>query len=269
MYVAIDIGGTKTLVVIHDAKGKRIGEIKFLTSQDYEKFLSDLTENVAKLSTNNILHVVAAVPGLIDRTTGVVRVFGNLPWRDTPIRDDLARIFDTKVTIENDSRLAGLGAALPLKDRYRNIFFVTVSTGIGGALISEGKIVTPVQDMEIGKMPIEYEGSVQKWEEFASGRAIVATYGKLASEINDPKIWREIGLKIGYGLAVVISAFQPDVIVFGGGAGKYADKFIPAVREYMTVNLHAIVKHPDLLTAQNPEEVVIYGCYEFAKQHTQ
>lgn len=267
MFAAVDVGGTKTLIAVFNMGGEKIEEIKFPTSQNYEEFLSDLANNVAKLSTQEIQYAVAAVPGLIDRKTGLVIALGNLPWRDKPIKDDLANALHAEVTIENDARLAGLGAAYSIKDTYKNILYLTISTGIGGALISNGKIVEAVQDMEVGKIPLQFEGRLQHWEEFASGRAIVATYGKRASEIEDSKIWHEIGLKIGYGTAVASSTIQPDAIVFGGGAGKYAENFIPTVREYMEANMHANAKRPKLLTAQNPEEVVIYGCYELAKQN--
>lgn len=266
MYIAVDLGGTKTLVAVFDTGGKKIEETKFPTPKSYEEFLGDLANNVAKLSTHEIQHVVASVPGLINRNTGVVYALGNLPWKDKSIRDDIKKVFQADVSIENDARLAGLGAAQPLKESYKDILYITVSTGIGGALISDGKIVEAVQDMELGKIPLQFEGSLLHWEEFASGRAIVATYGKRASEIEDPKIWHEIGLKIGYGTAIASATLQPEVIVFGGGAGQYADKFIPTVQEYMEKNLHADCKRPKLLTAQNAEEVGIYGCYELARQ---
>ncbi len=267
MFVAVDIGGTKILVAVFNTSGEKTEEIKFATPVNYEEFLKDLSENVAKLSTKEFIRVVVAVPGLIDRKTGVVFALGNLPWQNIPIRDDLAKVFATEITIENDCRLAGLGAAQPLKNTYENILYITISTGINGALISDGKIVKATQDMEAGKIPLQFEGLLQHWEEFASGRAIVATYGKRASEIEDPELWREIGLKIGYGTAIVSSIIQPDVIVFGGGAGQYAERFIPTVREYMDAHLHADAKRPKLLTAQNPEEAVIYGCYELARQY--
>lgn len=268
MYLAVDIGGTKTLVAVFDKTGVLSEQLKFATPIDYDDFITVLAANVASLTTKSFEVVCMAIPGLINRETGVVHSLGNLPWMDKPIRSDVSNALNgAKVLIENDSKLAGLAAAQPLKDTFENILYVTVSTGINGGLIANGKIVEADQDMEIGKIPLEFEGSIQKWEDFASGRAIVATYGKRASDIDDPKIWHEIGLKIGYGLAIVSSTIQPDVIVFGGGAGKYAEKFIPTIQEYMNTNLHPNSKHPKLLIAKNPEEVVIYGCYEFARQH--
>lgn len=260
MYGAIDIGGTKTLIAVFDPNGNKMEEVKFATSEDYQQFLKDLTDNVAQLSTKQLLGFVVAVPGLLDRENGVVKALGNLPWRNKPIRDDISSIVHTPVTIENDSRLAGLGAAQPLKSTFKNILYLTVSTGIGGALISDGQIVKPLEDMEVGKIPVMFDGKIQHWEDFAAGRAVVTNYGKRASEIDDSEAWQEIGQKLAYGTAIISSTIQPDVIVFGGGVGQFADKFIPTIQAYMDDHLHPIAKHPEMVTAQHPEETVINGC---------
>ncbi len=265
MYLAVDIGGSKTLIATFDAGGKLLEQLKFPTPQDYEEFIRELASNVARLTTRDFALVCIAVPGFINREEGTLHSLGNLPWVDKPIRNDIANFIQTKVMIENDTRLAGLHEGLALRDAYQNILYITISTGINGALIADGKIVKAVQDMEVGKIPLQYEGTIQKWEDFASGRAIVATYGKRAEQIDDPHLWHEIGEKIAYGVAIASSTIQPDVIVFGGGAGKHADKFIPAVQAYMEANLHANAKRPHLQTAKDPELAVIYGCYELAR----
>lgn len=270
MYLAVDIGGTKTLLAVFDKDGTKLEELKFQTPKDYNDFIKELGKSIAALTVKEFELACMAIPGLINRETGVVHALGNLPWMDKPIRDDVSAVLGgQKVIIENDTRLAGLHEALKISESFKNILYITVSTGISGALISEGKIVKPTQDMEAGKIPLQFEGSLQHWEDFASGRAIVATYGKRASEIEEPATWLEIGLKIGYGTAIVNSIIQPDVIVFGGGAGKYAEKFIPAVQEYMELHMHANVKRPKLLPARNPEEAVIYGCYEMLMQEVE
>jgi predicted NBD/HSP70 family sugar kinase len=70
MYMAIDIGGTKTLIAVFGDEGQIIEQIKFLTPSDYTRFKDDLSDNVAKLSTKNFSTVVVAVPGRINRDTG-------------------------------------------------------------------------------------------------------------------------------------------------------------------------------------------------------
>jgi predicted NBD/HSP70 family sugar kinase len=117
-------------------------------------------------------------------------------------------------------------------------------------------------------MPLLHNGAIDHWEDFAGGRGIVETNGKRASEITDPTAWEQIGLKLSYGIGAVCSVVQPDVIVFGGGAGQFADKFTPTIAAYLEKELHPVVRRPKaFLTATHKEDGVIYGCYELLKQH--
>ncbi len=269
MYLGIDIGGTKTLVAVLSDEGKIVQEAKFSSNHDYQTFLSELGNELQKFDLSAVTACCAAVPGLLDREKGIEIALGNLPWINQYIMRDISQLINgLPVLIENDTRLAGLYEARLLKDEYEKVLYFTISTGIGGALINKGGIVRILQDTEMGKSPLLHDGKVQHWEDFAGGRGVVSKFGKKASEINDPEAWKIIGKNIGYGVAVMCSVLQPEAVVFGGGVGAYADKFIPTVKAYLDDNLHAVVRHPKaLLTAKLPEEAVIYGCYELAKDH--
>ncbi len=268
MFLAIDIGGTKTIAACFDAGGNLQDKIKFPTPKDYAEFISAVEENVAKLSTKNFIAAGVAVPGLLSREKGIVYALGNLPWANQKIRDDIsAKVNNIPVVIENDARLAGLSEALLLKDKYRDVLYMTVSTGIGGAFVEQGKIVKPLQDMEMGKMPLMFEGNLVHWEDFAGGRGIVERFGKKASEITDPKDWEQIGQNVAYGLAVACSIMQPEVVIMDGGVGQFSDKFSPTVKDYLQKNLHAVVRHPEIITATRKNEAVLHGCYEIANQY--
>lgn len=268
MYLAIDIGGTKTLVASFSSEGELLEQVKFPTPQDYRQFIDNLGNTVDKMSTNNLQAVGVAVPGLIDREKGVVYALGNLPWRDESIRDDISAVINNlPVIIENDARLAGLAEAVLLKAQYRNVLYLTVSTGIGCALLQDGHIVKELEDTEMGKMPLLHGDQIVHWEDFASGRAIVERYGKKASEIDDPEMWQAIGNDIGYGLGVICSVLQPQAIVFGGGAGKFAGKFKQTLTEYLEKELHPVVRRPKaILVAKYEDNGGIRGCYEILKQ---
>lgn len=268
MYLAIDIGGTKTLVATFDTTGQKIAQEKFPTPQDYNLFLSDLEKTVAKISTESLTICVCAVPGLIDRERGIIESLGNLPWRNKPIRDDISRAIDnTEVIIENDAKLAGIAEATHLVGQYERVLYLTVSTGIGGALLKNGQIIEELRDTEAGKMPLQYEGKFQAWESFGSGKAIVERYQKRASEIEDIHIWKDISLRVGYGTAICCSIMQPDVIVFGGGVGQFADKFSQGIVAFLQTQLHPNIRQPKaLLPPHYGEESVIQGCFMLLKQ---
>lgn len=268
MYLGIDIGGTKTLAATLSDAGEILDKRRFPTSRDYDQFLRDLDTSLKELDLEEVTKACAAVPGLLDRAAGTVYGLGNLPWRDKSIRDDISALIDGKpVIIENDAKLAGLSEALLLKNTYSSVLYFTVSTGLGGALIHDGRIVPALQDMEAGKMPLLYKGELTYWEDFASGRSVAEHFHEPASEITDPEQWREVGENLGYGLAAICSIVQPEVIVLGGGAGAYADQYSPFILEYLGKHLHEIVRQPKaILAAQRPSEAVIYGCYELIKQ---
>ncbi len=268
MYLAVDIGGTKTLVATFSTDGEIVETQKLPTPQEYKDFILTLEETVAKMSTKDVLAVAVAIPGVVGREDGLVYSLGNLPWRNKPIRDDIsAKLHNLPVIIDNDAKLAGLSEALLLKDKYRDVFYATISTGIGGALIEDGKIVRALQDMEIGKIPLMHEGKLVDWEDFAGGRGVVARFNKRASDITNAKDWKIIGTNIAYGLAIGCAVLQPEVIVLDGGVGQFADKFKGFVMEYLEKHLHVNVRRPKaILTAQRANEAVIYGCYEIAKQ---
>jgi glucokinase len=268
MYLGIDIGGTKTLVATLSDAGKILESRRFPSSQDYDQFLRDLDTNLKELQLEGDFRACAAVPGLLDRAAGTVHVLGNLPWRDKPIRDDISGLIGgRRVLIENDSQLAALSEALRIKDTYTNVLFLTISTGIGGNLVENGRLVTALLDTEIGKMPLLHEGRVTHWEDFAGGRGVVRRFNKKASEITDPEEWRQVGEAIAYGLGAACSVLQPEAIILGGSVGAYAGKYSDVILAYLAEHLHPVVRQPKaILAAQRPEEAVIYGCYELLKQ---
>ncbi|TXG77751.1 ROK family protein [Patescibacteria group bacterium] len=267
MILSIDIGGTKTLIAtFSETEPTIVEQIKFPTPHDYGDFKIELANNVAKLSTRTFSHCVMAVPGVLDRTQGIVANLGNLDWENKSIAKDVQEITTCPVVIENDAKLAGLGEARNLKDKYKKILYVTVSTGIGIALINDGIIDDAIGDAGGHDMYVEYDGKRITWEELASGRTIYETYGTKASDIKDPEIWRTISEKIAVGLIDLIALLHPEIIVIGGGVGTHFDKFEAPLMEALKGYEIELTEMPRIIQAQNPEEAVVYGCFELANQ---
>ncbi|MDB5160679.1 MAG: hypothetical protein JWO96_59 [Candidatus Saccharibacteria bacterium] len=267
MYLAIDIGGTKTLVAVFNSDGQIIEEYKVPTNKNYPDFVEELGSLIKdKVTHHNLLACCCAVPGELDRKEGIAIRFGNLPWKNTPIKKDLEKIIGhVPILIENDAKLAGLSEALSHK-QYRKVLYLTVSTGIGDGIIIDGKIDADFADSEPGQMVLEYQGELRKWEDFASGRALVTKYGKRASEIEDPAIWQEFSRGLARGMIELIATLQPDVIIIGGGVGSHFEKFSPYLKSELAKLENDMVQSPPIIKAERPEEAVIYGCYEYVKQ---
>ncbi len=265
MYLGVDVGGTKTLLAVFTKNGKLRQSARFETPQNYSRFLDALTTGIKELGIDDYQAACIAVPGKIDRDKGVGITFGNLPWKNIRVVDFLEKQLKTPVIIENDAKLAGLYEAINIKDEFNKVLFVTVSTGVGIALIVDGKIDTDTNDLGGAAYPVLDGRKLLSLDKFTSGKAIAKEYGKRASEIDDRKTWQEISRDMAKGLVDIISLLEPEVVVIGGGVGTHFKKFGNHLKTELKKFELPVLKIPPIRQAKKPEEAVIYGCYELLK----
>lgn len=266
MYVGVDIGGTKTLVAALDERGVIIEDNKFPTSEDYKTFLIDLSEVITGFKNQDFAAGGVGIPATaIDRVNGIGIKFGNLSWQNVPIQNDVEEICHCPIVIENDAKMAALSEAMLLKDNYKKILYVTISTGIGYGLVTKGEIDTNVGDGGGRTILLEHDGKMTPWEDFAGGRAIVEQYGKKAEEITDKNTWEAICRQLAKGFIHLIALMQPEAIVIGGAVGTYFERFGEILKTEIESYQIPLAKLPVLIKAQRPEEAVVYGCYDLAK----
>lgn len=265
MYVAIDIGGTKTLVAIFSENGSIIEDLKFSTPKQYEKFLQILRASAKQLKNTDFKAGAVGVRGKVDRKKGLHIRDSVLPWHEVPLSKDLREIFNCSFKIENDAKIAGLSEAR-LQPNSKKVLYVTISTGIGGAYVVNGEIDPNTEDAEIGCMYFDHDGMSMKWEEFASGHAVYEKYGKPFSDIDDETTWREISNNIAIGLINTCTVLTPDLVIIGGGAGAHLDTFKPYLDEAISSIHPSAVRIPPIIKAKRPDEAVVYGCYELARK---
>ena len=201
----------------------------------------------------------------IIRDEGIGVAFGNLAWHNVAIQTDVHKITGLPVVIENDAKLAGLSEAMLIKDKYQKVLYVTISTGIGTALIVNQTIDTSVGDGGGATIMLEHEGKIVSWESFASGSAIVQKYGKQIEDIEDARALDSIAYDIAMGLIDVIAITEPEVVIIGGGAGRYLSKFAKPLNKYLKSFENPMMTIPSIQEAGRPDEAVIYGCYDLAK----
>ena len=267
MYIAIDVGGTKTLLAVLSDEGVIVEELKFPTPKTYEEFLSDLKTNLENLKNTDFKAGGLAVPASsLDRAHGIGRSYGNLPWRDTPIQHDLEQMMSCPFVVENDAKLAGLSEAMLLKTEFSRVMYVTVSTGIGYGLVVDCVIDPNLGDGGGRTILLDHDGKLTPWEDFASGKAIVERYGKKAKDINDEETWKRISADLAKGLIELIAITEPEAIVIGGSVGNYFEKFGNLLKADLDAYAIPLLAMPKLLKAQRPDEAVVFGCYDLAKQ---
>lgn len=267
MYVGVDIGGTKVLVAVLDEHGQITEQARFPTPQNYDEFLETLAQTVDKFKTVEYVAGGVGMPAtMIDRHEGRGLTFSNLAWRDVPIQTDLERLLHCPVALENDAKLGALSEYMMLKDEFQKVLYVTVSTGIGIGLVEYGKIDTAIGDAGGRTMYIEHDGKLVSWESVISGKAIVERFGKKAMDITDAATWKIIAHDLSRGLIELIALCEPEVIIIGGSVGTYFTRFGAFLDTELKKFETPLVKAPVLRGAARPEEAVIYGCYDLARQ---
>ncbi|MBI4086625.1 ROK family protein [Candidatus Kaiserbacteria bacterium] len=226
MYALFDIGGTKTRVAVSDDL-QGFGEpIKFDTPQAYGDGLAAVADAITKLAGGKHLDACAGgIRGpLLPDHSGIAGDDILIDWVGKSLARDLEKLTNAPVQIENDAALAGLGEAhFGAGKGYRIVAYHTVSTGVGGARIVDGKIDAASSGFEPGHQTIDIDKTVcptcesGELEDLISGTALEKRTGKKPKETsqNDP-VWDELAHYLAHGLKNTIAYWSPDVIVLGG-----------------------------------------------------
>lgn len=261
MIIAVDTGGTKTLITGFERDGTMTKLAKFPTPDDESVYVEQLLTTILPLKTQ-IDAIVIAFPGTV--VNGVLLRGGNISWHNFDIRKELRSSLPTTPTfVENDANLAGLGEARALNPMPRRVLYVTISTGFGGGFIVDGAIEPSLATAEFGAMRLMYDGRLQKFEHFASGHAIAEHYHQFAHDITSESDWSDITDRFVTGFAAFIPIVRPDIIIIGGSVGTYFERFGPLLQ----AKLQAVLPehyHCPIVQAKHPEEAVVYGCYYYA-----
>ena len=253
MFLAIDIGGTKTLIALFTKRGRVIRRKKFKTAHGSKTFISDLVEALERFRKYKIKQIVVAIPGTVQKSYSVH--FGNRKWDDIDIFTPINNLFDCPIKFENDASLATLyeGFKLPGKT-----VFLTFSTGIGGGIVEKNHIMPESAGFEPGHWLFEYNCKTAEWEDIAAASAIEKFYHvDYATNLRKKTEMEDVARRIYLGLPKIVKEYHPDTIVLGGPMGK----IFRAYSKYLPKDLGVKLRRP-----KRPNESVIYGCYLLAKQ---
>jgi len=311
LIVGVDIGGTKVAGGLVDQKGRLVKSLFVPTRADrgFETSFDQIGHLIERLihhagGKHRVSGVGICAPGPLNPKTGLVINPPNLPgWRNVPLARLVGERFGLPAQVENDANAAGLaevlfGAAVG----YRDIFYVTVSTGIGTGIIINKRIYHGKNGVagEGGHVSIDYRspyrcgcGTLGCIEALAAGPAMARRARiKLEQEHSVPSLLRELthgdlcqitplmieqaarkgdrvakaiveetGFYLGVWLAGMITLFDPEAIVIGGGVSRIGkplfDKIRKTIPDY-TINRRFAVKTP-LLTAKLQKNVGVFG----------
>lgn len=272
MYLAIDIGGTKTLVVLFSARGKQQKAVKFATAQSEKQFLADLLAVLQGFVHKDIRQIVVAIPGVVQADIehkNYSFIFGNRPWLNLDLMTPIKSLFSCPCHFYNDANLATVYEARDLTGRS---VYLTFSTGIGGGLADNGELLERLSNrFEPGHWQYLYAGQRQEWEDIASARAISEHYQQLATQIRGRQNYAEIAERLALGLADVVRQYHPDNIIVGGPLAYLFSRLKSPLKKALRARLDrlpggAYATLPKLLGAEFPEEAVVYGCLEVGRK---
>jgi glucokinase-like ROK family protein len=223
-------------------------------------------------SCHALLGVAVGVPGLVDQETGMLSFAPNLGWKDVPVRSVLQQAFDAPVFVDNEANLAALGEHYyGAAQGYEEVLYISVGVGLGGGVVHGGQLCRGVTGVagELGHMTMDPDGELCNcgnrgcWETLVSQQALVrriqqeidaghasqlskavnGDYSRLtvplivdAARANDAVAlstlaW--IGHNLGIGMASLVNALNPELVVFGGILSLAWDYMLPAVMEEM------------------------------------
>ncbi|MFH2034054.1 MAG: ROK family protein, partial [Candidatus Margulisiibacteriota bacterium] len=255
--IAADLGGTKIQVVLADEKGKcydhlRIPTDSHLGQKEIIRKMEDAILEIVNNKPASILSIGICAPGPVDFAKGIVSNPPNLPgWKNVKLGELLKRKFHVPVMIDNDANCAALAEAkFGAGKGIKNFVYVTISTGIGGGIIIDGKLYRGAVGAagEIGHTIMQKNGPLcgcgqhGHFEAMASGTAVQRMFGHSAIELSlalkENKQWakealNELADNIGIGFANVVNILNPELIIVGGGLSNLGEKLLKPVRAYV------------------------------------
>lgn len=264
MLIAVDTGGTKTLVASFSEDGLITEQFQFPTPKGVAEYVQTLTAQLEHhYGMQKVDAIVIGVPSIVKGN--IATWANNLHWKNFDVVTAFKGILHgAPIFVENDANLAGLAETRQLPDIPTMALYITVSTGIGSGIITKGNIDPGLRYSEAGRTMVEYDGVVREWETFASGKAILNTYGKFARDITSKRTWHQIADRISRGLLAIIPVLQPEVIIIGGSIGTFYRKYQKDLKDLLREHLPDHIPLPAIREARHPEQAVIYGCYYYA-----
>lgn len=276
----IDVGGTKIAGGVVDEDGRVLLEAQVESPADEVEAIEDAI--VSLVDQLRAAHEVTAVgvgaAGYVDADRASILFAPNLAWRDIDLRGELEPRLGLPVVVENDANAAAWGEfAFGAGHDVDDLLLVTVGTGIGGGLVTEGALFRGAFGVgaEIGHLRVVPDGQLCGCgnhgclEQYASGTALVrnaraeAAGGSLLARslldraggdlaaIDGPMITdaaragdafaleqlSELGQWLGEGLASLAAVLDPRVVAIGGGVSEADELLLEPTRRAFATHL--------------------------------
>ena len=276
--IAVDLGGTQIRTARYDRKLNLLQRENTLTLADEGlrptlARIRDYIHKVMPASKDDVLAIGISSPGPLNPNNGVIIAPPNLHgWRDVPLAEIVRTEFGLPVYIGNDGNVAALAeASSGAAQGCRHVVYITISTGIGGGVICDGRLLLGQEGLgaEVGHIPLmTASGKVSSLELEAAGPAIARQVKQriqngetsLVTELAQGDLCRieaktvsqaaargdrvaseqmtYAGRMLGLGIVTMLHLFNPQIIVLGGGVAKSGDLLFQPMRQ--AIDDHAL-----------------------------
>ena len=295
--IAVDLGGTQLRAALADEAGQIYDEVRVRTEAEegsaavIERMIACIERVRAALPAGgDLLGVGIGAPGPLDPFEGVVLNPPNIPgWDNVPLRAIVAERTSLPVELGNDANASALGEWMFGAGRgRRNMVYVTVSTGIGGGVIVDNRLLLGYRGSagEVGLHIVDSVG-LRYWEELASGTGL----GRAAADamIDEPasllhglatpetvtaadvaraasagdalavRLMEREGDLLGIGLVNILHLFAPEQILLGGSVVTHNPGLLDRARQVVRARAHEIYQNVPIGVASLGERVGILG----------
>lgn len=259
-FLGIDWGGTYVKAGIVDEKGNILKKKKFSSYclGDKEPFFDNIRVLLDDFSDFTVAGIGIGVPGIVNVEQGFIYYLPNVPgWEEYPLKSILQKRLNLPVYIDNDANVFALAEArVGAAKEVKRALFLTLGTGLGGAVIFDGKVLEgATSSSEVGHVPISLKGQACGCggkgciETFVGSRYLLKKYNRLKKnkegikevkrifinarkgEKEALKIWEDFSYALGMFLAGMINVFNPEKIILSGGMAGAFDLFRPMLWE--------------------------------------
>ncbi len=312
--IGVDLGGTKIRAVLSDGSGTLLARVESRTEAekglDYvlNKIETVVGSVIEKADYSQLVGMGVGAPGPLNPFTGVVYSPPNLPgWNNVPLRDTMEKRLGLPVFLGNDANLAALGEyTFGAGKDYRYLVYITVSTGVGGGVVEDGRILMGVKGAagEVGHMSIDLNGPVcncgnigcleiftcgpairrRTLELLETGRAsllreqVKGNLSEITTEMvaeaayaGDEvalEIIHQTGIYLGVGVTNILHLFNPEIVVIGGGVSQVGELIFEPLREVVNQRtMPAFREGVPIVPTKLGDDIGLYGAVALVLQN--
>ncbi|WP_240232606.1 ROK family protein [Devosia lacusdianchii] len=290
--IGIDIGGSRLRAALVDTSGTILDrrETATLAQAGPEAVIAQVVDLVAQIAPaaerSSLSGAGVACPGPLDTTRGLALGIPTLAgWSNLPIASMLEAAIGLPVRLENDGIAAAIGEWKFGAGRgMQHLAYITVSTGIGGGVVLDGKPLHGRMGMtgHVGHMTVQRDGALCScgnrgcWEAYASGTAFARRIGQSSGAMasGTPKsvfaaasdgdgdalaLVAEEADWLGIGIANLLHLYSPECVIIGGGISNGFALLEPGIRARILANAMPAFRNVPVVVAGLGENAGLVG----------